>query len=82
MRALGYRTVDALVDWLSHGRPPLRGANPAELHARLQGDPPDGPEPFDEVLATLFDDVLPFSSNGAHPAFFAYVWAPDPDEGR
>jgi aromatic-L-amino-acid decarboxylase len=73
MRALGYRTVDALVDWLSRGRPPLGGATPSELHGRLQGPAPEDPEPFDAVLGTLLEDVLPFTSNGAHPAFFAYV---------
>src|SRR4051812_43212109 len=73
MRALGYRTVDALVDWLSRDRPPLLGATPSELHGRLQGPPPEEPEPFDAALGTLLDDVLPFTSNGAHPRFFAYV---------
>src|SRR4051794_40963337 len=73
MRALGYRTVDALVDWLSRGRPPLEGATPSELHGRLRGPAPEDPEPFDAVLGTLLEDVLPFTSNGAHPAFFAYV---------
>jgi len=38
MRALGYRTVDALVDWLSDdGQPPIRSATPAEMEARLGG---------------------------------------------
>jgi glutamate/tyrosine decarboxylase-like PLP-dependent enzyme len=73
MRALGYRTVDTLVDWLSSERPPLRGAAPDELRSRLHGPPPSEPEPFDDLLASLFEDVLPFTSNGAHPAFFAYV---------
>ena len=36
MRALGYRTVDALVDWLSDDdAPALRRAAPAEMAARL-----------------------------------------------
>jgi glutamate/tyrosine decarboxylase-like PLP-dependent enzyme len=73
MRVLGYRTVDALVDWLSDdGQPPLRSATPAEMEARLGGlDPVAGP--FDDALRILFEDVLPFSSRSGHPRFFAYV---------
>jgi glutamate/tyrosine decarboxylase-like PLP-dependent enzyme len=74
MRAAGYRTVDALVDWLSAGgRPPLRRAEPGEMQMRLTGPPPALGEPFGDVLDGLFRDVLPFASNGAHPAFFAYI---------
>ena len=71
MRVLGYRTVDALVDWLGDAsRPPLRRATPAELAERLGGLEPAG---FEAALATLFEDVLPFTSHGSHPGFFAYV---------
>src|SRR4051812_2675438 len=63
MRALGYRTVDALVDWLSNADvPPLRGATPSEMAARLAGPPPEAGEPFEEALRRLFDDVIPFGS--------------------
>jgi len=71
MRALGYRTVDALVDWLAdESRPPLRRASPTEMAERLGGLRPDG---FDAALRTLFEDVLPYTSRGDHPRFFAYV---------
>jgi len=74
MRALGYRTVDALVDWLSDdSRPPLRRATPAEMVERLGVAVPTAGAPFDEALAVLFDDVLPFTSRSSHPRFFAYV---------
>jgi aromatic-L-amino-acid/L-tryptophan decarboxylase len=74
MRELGYRTVDALVDWLSDDTvPPLRRATPEEMAERLAGPPPARGEPFEDVLAGLFRDVLPFASRGAHPGFFAYV---------
>jgi glutamate/tyrosine decarboxylase-like PLP-dependent enzyme len=74
MRALGYRTVDALVDWLSDDAlPPLRRATPEEMQARLGGTAPAGGEPFEQVLEGLFRDVLPYTSRGAHPGFFAYV---------
>ena len=74
MRELGYRTVDMLVDrLLDESAPPLRRATPAEMRARLGGPPPDGPEPFDELLRRLDQDVLPFTSRGEHPGFFAFV---------
>jgi aromatic-L-amino-acid/L-tryptophan decarboxylase len=73
MRAIGYRTVDALVDWLSdESQPPLRRATREEISARL-GRPEPVAEPFDDALRTLFDDVLPFASRAGHPRFFAYV---------
>ena len=74
MRALGYRTVDALVDWLNDDdAPALRRATPAEMAARLGTPAPEVGIPFDDALATLFRDVLPFTSRSAHPRFFAYV---------
>ena len=73
MRALGYKTVDALVDWLNDPAAlPLRRATRAEMVARLAGLEPVAGS-FDDALRVLFDDVLPFSSRAAHPRFFAYV---------
>jgi aromatic-L-amino-acid/L-tryptophan decarboxylase len=73
MRALGYSTVDALVDWLTDdAQPPVRSASPAEMQARLGRLEACG-APFDDALRILFDDVLPFTSRSAHPRFFAYV---------
>jgi aromatic-L-amino-acid/L-tryptophan decarboxylase len=74
MRELGYRTVDMLVDWLEDASaPPLRRARPSEMRARLSK--PLTPErmPFDEILATLADDVLRFGSRVFHPSFFAFI---------
>jgi aromatic-L-amino-acid decarboxylase len=74
MRAAGYRTVDALVDWLGDtSQPAIRRTTPAELSQRLSGPPPATAEPFDDVLAGLFRDVIPFASRSAHPRFFAFV---------
>ena len=54
MRALGYRTVDALVDWLSDdAQPPLRSATPAEMAARLGRLDARAPAPFDDAARTL-----------------------------
>src|SRR3954465_15778546 len=71
MRELGYRTVDALVEWLTdESRPPIARATPDELAARLHGAVP---ESFDDALRVLFEDVLPFTSRASHPRFFAYA---------
>jgi aromatic-L-amino-acid decarboxylase len=74
MRELGYRTVDMLVEWLNDAdAPPLRRASPEEMQARLSGPPPDAGTPFEDVLATVARDVLPFASRVHHPAFFAFI---------
>jgi glutamate/tyrosine decarboxylase-like PLP-dependent enzyme len=74
MRELGYRTVDLLVDWLEDtGAPPLRRASPEEMQARLGGPAPAAPEPFEEILRRLAEDVLPFASRVQHPRFFAFI---------
>ncbi len=74
MRALGYRTVDALVDWLSDpAQPPITHAEPDELAKRLGGGASEAGEGYEAALTRLFEDVLPYASRGAHPRFFAYV---------
>jgi glutamate/tyrosine decarboxylase-like PLP-dependent enzyme len=73
VRELGYRTVDLLVERLQREEPPIRRASPAEMRERLHGPPPDRPQPFDEILAGLDRDVLPFASRDGHPRFFGFV---------
>ncbi|HUQ22913.1 MAG TPA: aminotransferase class I/II-fold pyridoxal phosphate-dependent enzyme [Gaiellaceae bacterium] len=74
MRELGYRTVDALIDWIAdESQPPLRRASPEEVIGRLTGAPTEAGEPFEGLLQTIFADVLPFSSRTSHPRYFAFV---------
>lgn len=74
MRELGYRTVDALIEWIGDdSRQPLRRATPEEIAARLSGRPTDAGEPFEDVLDGIFRDVLPFTSRTGHPRYFAFV---------
>lgn len=74
MRELGYRTVDALVDWLGDdSQPPLRRAAPEEVAASCAGPPTAAGEPFEAVLERLFRDILPYSSRTGHPSYFAFV---------
>ena len=74
MRAIGYQTIDMLVDLLCDDSVPvLRGATPAEMAARVGADAPEQARPFGELLGQLRDDVLPFMSRLQHPAYFAYI---------
>lgn len=74
MRALGYETIDMLVDLLcDDAAPALRGATPDEMAARVDGAAPERPRPYGELLGQLRDDVLPFMSRLQHPAYFAYI---------
>jgi aromatic-L-amino-acid/L-tryptophan decarboxylase len=73
MRELGYRVVDLLVESAGADNPPLRRASPAEMRERLSGLPPDGPQPFSDVLRRLERDVLPFRSRVDHPRFLAFI---------
>jgi aromatic-L-amino-acid/L-tryptophan decarboxylase len=74
MRALGHRTVDMLVDRLTDDRiTPLTRASPSEMARRLHAPAPREPQPFDEILRRLEEDVLAFTSRVGHPAFLAFV---------
>jgi aromatic-L-amino-acid decarboxylase len=73
MRQLGYRTIDLLVDLLEREAPPLQRASPDEMRRRLEGAPPEHPEPFERILEGLQRDVLPFASRDGHPRFFGFV---------
>jgi aromatic-L-amino-acid decarboxylase len=67
MRALGYRTIDMLVDRLTADPGPVvRSGSPEELRARLSTPPPEEPQAFDEILATLERDVLPYVARISH----------------
>jgi len=75
MRALGYSTVDALVDGLTdEGEPPLRSATPAEMQARLGALEPCGAPVRGRAAGILFRGTSCRSpARSAHPRFFAYV---------
>jgi glutamate/tyrosine decarboxylase-like PLP-dependent enzyme len=78
MRRLGYRTIDMLVDRLAGSvGPVVRKATPEELRERLATPPPEGPSGFDEILAGLERDVLPYVARISHPGYLAFI----PGEG-
>jgi aromatic-L-amino-acid/L-tryptophan decarboxylase len=74
MRALGYRTVDMLVEQLAGVRdgPALLRASPAQMHERLPA-PPDKPRSFEALVRELERDVLPYMSRCDHPGYFAFI---------
>jgi aromatic-L-amino-acid/L-tryptophan decarboxylase len=75
MREMARAVVEMLVDEEAglRQRPVVRGTTRAELAARVGGEAPERGRPFDQVLAELREDVLPFGSRLAHPAYFAYI---------
>src|SRR3954451_21554247 len=75
MRALGHRTVDALVDMLTDPETPaLRRATPEEMSERLPAGPaPEEPKEWDGLVDRLGRDVFPFMSRLDHPGYFAYI---------
>jgi aromatic-L-amino-acid/L-tryptophan decarboxylase len=78
MRRMGYRTVDMLVERLTgDAGPVVRHASFEDLRERLSSPPPEAPLPFDEALAALERDVLPFVARLGHPGYLAFI----PGEG-
>src|SRR3954449_2933378 len=78
MGTLGYRTVDMLVDRMTGpAGPVVRAAAPDVLHERLAMPPPETPTAFEEILAGLERDVLPFVGRISHPGYLAFI----PGEG-
>ena len=74
MRALGHRTVDALVDMLCDpATPALRRATPEEMARRVAPEAPPGPRDFDALLGELREQVFPYMSRLDHPGYFAFI---------
>jgi glutamate/tyrosine decarboxylase-like PLP-dependent enzyme len=75
MRALGYRTVDFLVERAARerGEPALRTAPREEMEARLLGPPSEEPIGYEDLLQRLGHDVLPFLGRFDHPRFFGFI---------
>jgi aromatic-L-amino-acid/L-tryptophan decarboxylase len=68
----------AVVEWIADYRarletlPVMAKTAPGEIKSKLPAAPPDGPEPFDTILADLDRIVLPGLSLWQHPRFFGY----------
>ena len=78
MRQVGYRTIDMLVDRITGPPGPVvRSATPEELHERISIPPPEEPVSFEDILAGLEADVLPYVARISHPGYLAFI----PGEG-
>ena len=76
MRKLGRDTVDLVADRLTRpwdATPVVTSLSPEELSARLHERAPEEPRPFDQLLARLEADVLPFMARNEHPGYLAYI---------
>ena len=75
MREMAAAVVELLVERTAdpRGRTAVTTATAQELAARLEGPAPESGRPFEEALAQLARDVLPFTSSTAHPGYFAYI---------
>jgi aromatic-L-amino-acid decarboxylase len=73
-RKFGYRVVDWIADYRTKVSqlPVMARATPGELKGRLPSDPPEGPEPFDQIFQDLDEIILPGLSHWQHPRFFGY----------
>ncbi|MDX6546530.1 MAG: aromatic-L-amino-acid/L-tryptophan decarboxylase, partial [Gaiellales bacterium] len=78
MRRLGYRTIDMLVDRITGPPGPvMRSAAPEELEQALAMHAPEAPGSYDEIIAGLERDVLPYVARISHPGYLAFI----PGEG-
>ena len=74
LRRHGHRLVDWVADYLEGvGSYPVTSRNqPGDVRAALPAHPPEGPEPFDDVLDDVAAIVLPGLLHWQSPDFFAY----------
>ena len=72
------RNAHALVDWVTDylaglgDRPVREPVEPGEVRAKLPESAPEGPEPFDAMLADLDRVVVPGLAHWQHPGWFAF----------
>jgi len=68
----------ALVDWIADfragiaARPVQAPVQPGDVLVQLPAEPPDEPQPFDDVMRDLDAIIAPALSHFQHPSFFGY----------
>ncbi len=74
MRALGYRTIDLLIDRLTDpAMAAMTRGRAGELREQLSDSLPSGGREWGEVLDELDAGVLTHMSRLAHPGYFAFI---------
>ncbi|HUH08773.1 MAG TPA: aminotransferase class V-fold PLP-dependent enzyme [Egibacteraceae bacterium] len=73
-RRHGREVIDWIAEYMERVEdlPVLAQVEPGEVRSRLPIDPPEGREPFAEVLRDLDDILLPGITHWQSPNFFAY----------
>ena len=73
-RAHGHRVIDWIADYRLRlaELPVMARTRPGEVRAALPAEPPQGAEPFDDVLRDLERIVAPGLTHWQHPAFYGY----------
>ena len=72
------RSGHQLIDWIADYRTDIAGravsavTEPGDIARALPPEPPDQPEPFDQVLRDVDGTLMPGLTHWAHPRFCAY----------
>lgn len=74
LRRHGYAMVDWVASYLEtvDQHPVGSPVQPGEIRSMLPAEPPDGPEPFEAVMADLERVILPGITHWQSPDFFGY----------
>ena len=75
MREIGHRTVDALVEAIAaiETQPVMCRVPAAPMQERLDAPPPAAGRRYEEVLAQVFSDVVPFCAHTAAGGYLAFI---------
>ena len=75
MRAIGHRTVDALVEAIAaiESQPVMCRVGALPMRARLDAPPPAAGRPYEEVLAQVIADVVPFCAHTGAGGYMAFI---------
>ena len=75
MRAIGHRTVDALVEAIAaiESQPVMCRVGAPPMRERLDAPPPAAGRPYEEVLAQVFADVVPFCAHTGAGGYMAFI---------
>jgi aromatic-L-amino-acid/L-tryptophan decarboxylase len=73
-RRQAHQVVDWMADYLARvGTLPVQpDAEPGAIRARIPTEAPEGPEPFERIVADFERLIVPGLTHWGHPGFFAY----------
>ena len=74
LRAALHEAADIVADYLEdiEGYAVFPPVSPGELTRRLDAPPPEDPEPLEDILRDVRDQVVPNVTHWQHPSYFAY----------